>query len=315
MEATTNNSNGILKITIGVLVGVLALLGYLFMGARNETLELQKTLTTKVEQLSSTQIKLDSISQSLDSKIAEIEQLGGNVAELENIKAQLEADKKKLKSDLSFSIEKYETKIKEYETFLAQKDDDIRKLKEENGILVTKNQTLETEKQAVISENTGLKTEKEALTQTVADYTTQNDDLKRKVTMASAMKAVNVQVTALNSRGKERDGGEYKSSRIDRLKISFIMPSNPVAERNNKDIYVRVMDSNGAVLNENGTGGVMQFNGKELGYSTKQAVLFENNDQKVDLFYGKGNSYKSGKYSIELYSEGFKIGSGSFDVK
>lgn len=318
METTQSNNNGLLKIIIGVMVGVLALLGYLFMGARNETLELQKSLTSKVEQLSSTQIKLDSISKSLDEKILEVQSLGGNVAELEAVKAQLENDKKKLKTDLSFSIQKYESKIKDYETFLASKDDDIRKLKEENGVLVTKNQTLETEKQQVIVENASLKTEKEALsttlTQTVDDFTAKNNDLKRQVTLASAMKAINVQVTALSSKGKERDGGEYKARRIDQLKVSFIMPSNPVAAQNNKDIYVRVLDANGAVV-ENGNGGIVQVDGKEIGYSFKQSVPFENNDQRVDLVSGKGASYTKGKYSVELYSEGFKIGKGAFEVK
>ncbi|GAB2625098.1 hypothetical protein GCM10027035_20880 [Emticicia sediminis] len=318
METTQSNNNGLLKVIIGVMAGVLALLGYLFMGARNETLELQKSLTSKVEQLSSTQIKLDSISKSLDEKILEVQSLGGNIAELEAVKAQLENDKKKLKTDLTFSVQKYESKIKDYETFLATKDDDIRKLKEENGMLVAKTQTLETEKQQVIVENTSLKTEKEALsttlTQTVDDFTAKNNDLKRQVTLASAMKAINVQVTALSSKGKERDGGAYKASRIDQLKVSFIMPSNPVAAQNNKDIYVRVLDTNGAVV-ENGNGGIVQADGKEIGYSFKQSVPFENNDQRVDLVSGKGANYTKGKYSVELYSEGFKIGKGAFEVK
>lgn len=319
METTqSNNNNGLLKVIIGVMVGVLALLGYLFMGARNETIELQKSLTSKVEQLSSTQIKLDSISKSLDEKILEVQSLGGSVAELKAVKAQLEIDKKKLKTDLSFSVQKYESKIKDYETFLATKDGDIRKLKEENGMLVAKTQTLENEKQQVIVENTSLKTEKEALsttlTKTVDDFTTKNNDLKRQVTLASAMKAINVQVTALSSKGKERDGGEYKAKRIDQLKVSFIMPSNPVAAQNNKDIYIRVLDANGAVV-ENGNGGILQADGKEIGYSFKQSVPFENNDQRVDLVSGKGANYTKGKYSVELYSEGFKIGKGAFEVK
>lgn len=320
METTDvqSNNQGALKVAIGILVGVLALLGYLFMGARNETIELQKSLTSKVEQLSSTQIKLDSISKSLDQKIAEVQSLGGNIAELQEVKAQLENDKKKLKSDFSFSAKKYETKIKDYETFLVAKDDDIRKLKEENGMLVTRTQTLETEKQQVLVENTSLKTEKEALsttlTQTVDDFTAKNNDLKRQVNLASAMKAVNVQVTALTSKGKERDGGAYKASKIDQLKVSFIMPTNPIAEQNNKDIYVRVLDANGAVL-ENGNGGIAQIDGKEIGYSFKQSVPFENNDQRVNLVSGKGTTYTKGKYDVELYSEGFKIGKGAFEVK
>lgn len=319
METTqSNNNNGLLKVIIVVMAGVLALLGYLFMGARNETLELQKSLTSKVEQLSTTQIKLDSISKSLDEKILEVQGLGGSVAELEAVKAQLENDKKKLKTELSFSAQKYESKIKDYETFLVAKDDDIRKLKAENGILVAKTQTLETEKQQVIVENTSLKTEKAelstTLTKTVDDFTTKNNDLKRQVNLASAMKAINVQVTALSSKGKERDGGEYKAKRIDQLKVAFIMPSNPVAAQNNKDIYVRVLDNNGAVV-ENGNGGVVQIDGKEIGYSFKKSVPFENNDQRVDLVSGKGANYTKGQYSVELYSEGFKIGKGIFEVK
>jgi predicted nuclease with TOPRIM domain len=321
MESSQSNNQGVLKVIIGVMAAVMALLGYLFMGARNETFELQKSLNSKVEQLSSTQIKLDSISASLDQKIAEVQSLGGSVKELEEVKAQLENDKKKLKSDFSFSAQKYETKIKEYETFLATKDDDIRKLKEENGILVVKTQTLETEKQQVVAEkqqvvaeNSTLKTEKEELSTNLTKTVDDNNALKRQVTLASAMKAVNVQVTALTSKGKERDGGAYKASRIDQLKVTFIMPTNPVAAQNNKDIYIRVLDANGAVV-ENGNGGIAQIDGKEIGYSFKQSVAFENNDQQVNIISGKGATYSKGKYSVELYSEGFKIGKGAFEVK
>ncbi len=311
----SNNNQGVFKIAIGVLIGVVALLSYLFMGARNETFELQQSITSKVEQLSSTQIKLDSISIVLNEKIAEIQKLGGNVTELENVKAQLESDKKKLKSDFNFSVQKYDAKIKEYENFLVVKDEDIRKLQEENGTLLARTKTLEEEKQQVLTENTGLKTEKATLVQTVSEYTSQNDDLKRKVTLASAMKAINVQVAALASNGKVREGGLYKASKINKLKISFIMPSNPVAEKNNKEIFVRILDQNGAVVSEDGSAGTVSNDGKEIGYSFKQSVPFENNDQKVDIIYGKSAPYQSGKYSIELYSEGFKIGNGSFQVK
>ncbi|MEA5427483.1 hypothetical protein [Arcicella lustrica] len=311
----SNNNQGVFKIAIGVLIGVVALLSYLFMGARNETFELQQSITSKVEQLSSTQIKLDSISIVLNEKIAEIQKLGGNVTELENVKAQLESDKKKLKSDFNFSVQKYDAKIKEYENFLVVKDEDIRKLQEENGTLLARTKTLEEEKQQVVTENTGLKTEKANLVQTVSEYTSQNDDLKRKVTLASAMKAINVQVAALASNGKVREGGLYKASKINKLKISFIMPSNPVAEKNNKEIFVRILDQNGAVVSEDGSAGTVSNDGKEIGYSFKQSVPFENNDQKVDIIYGKSAPYQSGKYSIELYSEGFKIGNGSFQVK
>ncbi|GAB3503956.1 hypothetical protein GCM10027341_33660 [Spirosoma knui] len=311
----TTSKQGILSMTIGALVGILALLSYLFIGSRNETLEVQKLLTAKVEQFATTQAKLDSISGVLDEKIVEVRKLGGSITELERIKRQLESDKKKLKYDLTFSIQQYDFKIRDYTNFLTKSEADIRKLSAENGSLLSRTRALEAEKKTILTENEGLKNERAALAQAVVDYSLQNADLKTKVTLASAMKAVNVEVTALAPNGKERRGGTYKASRIDRLKINFIMPSNPVAQKNNKDIYVRILDANGAVISDTGIGGVLLIDGREIGYSTHQTVPFENNDQRVEIFFRRDAQYKPGSYLVELYAEGFQIGGGSFEVK
>jgi hypothetical protein len=62
--------------------------------------------------------------------------------------------------------------------------------------------------------------------------------------------------------------------------------------------------------------GAFSYNGKEVIYSSKQTVNFTNNRQQVDIFYGRGGiPMKNGKYTIEVYSEGFKIGQGDFTVK
>jgi predicted nuclease with TOPRIM domain len=314
-KMASGGNQGILKVSFGVLIGILALLGYLFMGARNDTFELQKSLTEKVEQLSATQIKLDSISKVLDEKIAKINKLGGNIVELKRIKAQLENDKKLLKSDLNFSVQKYNTKIKDYENFLTVKDREFNNLKEENTQLKARTELLEQEKIEVLTENSNLKSDKETLSQTVAEYSAENYNLQRQVTLASSMKAINVQIAALSSSGKAREGNAFKSSRINRLRISFIMPSNPIAVKNRKDIYVRLLDANGGVVSDNANGGVLEYEGSELGYTIRQGVVFENNDQKVDIIYAQTAPYAPGKYEIEIYCEGFKIGKGGFEVK
>ncbi|RYU95141.1 hypothetical protein EWM59_12885 [Emticicia agri] len=314
-KMASNSNQGIFKVSFGVLIGILALLGYLFMGARNDTFELQKSLTEKVEQLSSTQIKLDSISKVLDEKIAKINKLGGNIVELKRIKAQLENDKKLLKSDLNFSIQKYNAKIKDYENFLTVKDREFNNLKEENTELKARTELLEQEKQEVLSENTTLKSDKETLSQTVAEYSAENYNLQRQVTLASSMKAINVQVAALSANGKAREGNAFKSSRINRLRVSFIMPSNSIAVKNRKDIYIRILDENGGLISDNVNSGVLEYEGNEIGYSIRQGVMFENNDQKVDIIYAQEAPYNPGKYEIEIYCEGFKIGKGAFEVK
>jgi hypothetical protein len=314
MEQQAPNNQNTLKIGVVVLLGALALLSFLYFGSKNENTELQKMMTVKVEEISTTKIKLDSISRSLDAKIAEVTALGGNVTELEKIKKQLEDDKRRLKSDSNYSVKKYEAKIREYEGFLAAKEEELVKLREENGVLATQNVTLQEEKQRVVYENTSLISAKDSLNRKVTEVSEQNVDLRQKVTVGSALKAVNVQVAAVSSRGRERSG-TVKNRKIDQLKVSFILPSNPLTSTDSKEVYMRVMDPEGGVLNDMNRGGVLKIANQEIGYSTKQNVDYTNDDQKVDMFYKKEMALKSGKYGVELYSEGFKIGTGSFLVK
>ena len=62
-------------------------------------------------------------------------------------------------------------------------------------------------------------------------------------------------------------------------------------------------------------GGVLEYEGNEIGFSIRQGVIFENNDQKVEIIYPQGTPYNPGKYEIEIYCEGFRIGKGRFEVK
>lgn len=317
MEERSPNNQNTLKIGIVVLLGALGLLGYLYYGSINQSSELQKMLSGKLDELSTTKIKLDSISNNLDEKIAEVTALGGSVVELEKIKAQLDRDKKNLRHDLSnagFSAKKYESKITEYEKFLSEKDVELQTLRNQNKELAVQYQAVQEEKQKVVSQNTSLAFSKDSLTQKVSEVSSDNDDLRKKVTIAAALKAVHVQVAALNLKGKERTG-EVKNKNIDQLKVSFILPSNPLTETNNKEVFLRITDPQGAVLNDMSKGGVLNYAKQEIGYSLKQNVPYTNNDQRVDMFYKKEIAFKTGEYKIELYAEGLKIGSGVFTVK
>jgi FtsZ-binding cell division protein ZapB len=296
------------------------LLGYLYFNARQEidniNSENKTTIEAKNEIIKNTKDRLDSISVELDNKIAELQSMGQQVDDLMAVKAQLEKDKKNLANSKNVSIREYEEKIKGYEATLALKDAEIAKLKEENGILTTQNKTLSNERDNLANENTGLKTDKQALSDSVYTTNVKNRELSEKVTLAAALKAMNVNVNAINSRGKERDGGEYKAKRVDKVKISFKLAENPLTKKEDKVIYLRLIDPQGNVISDMATGsGVFTFGGKETVYTSKQSVFYDNSGQNVDFVYARGANYVKGKYNIELYSEGFSVGRGSFEVK
>lgn len=302
------------KTLLWAALAILAILNivlfYFYYQERQANQDKDTIIAAKTDEVLSTKIKLDSIAAQLDAKIAEIQQLGGSVDSLIVLKQELERDRQSLKNSNAFSAKKYEDKIRNYEAVLSQKDRDIAQLKEELGIVTAKNEELG---QAVSS----LEGERQVLSDSVTNYAVQNRELNEKVTIASALRAENIAVNSLNAKGKERDGGSYKSRRIDKLKISFNLSPNAIAKQDRKEVFLRILDPDGAVLSDMATGsGAFLYNGREMIYTAKEGFNYDNSRQKLDILYGRGGvPFKDGKYAVELYSEGFKIGQGDFVVK
>ncbi|WP_229235470.1 MULTISPECIES: hypothetical protein [Emticicia] len=297
-------------------IALAALFAFLYFNARQEIESKNVDISDKTKELLLTNTKLDSIRNELDKKIAEVSSLGGQVADLEALKEQLEQDKRNLVNSKNVSIRDFENKIKGYEAALSAKDKEIAKLREENAQLTTEVKTLGNENTNLKNDVSTLKSDKQALSDSVYATNVKNKELAEKVTLAAALKAMNVTVNAINSRGKEREGGEYKAKRVDKVKVSFKLSENPLTKRENKVIYLRLLDPQGNCISDMATGsGVFNFGGKETVYTAKQTVMYDNSGQNVDFIYSRGINYEKGKYNIELYSEGFSIGRGSFEIK
>lgn len=304
----------LLSMILGVLVGVISLIFYLFLGAKNDSLEVHRLLTDKAEQFAAAQVQLDSLSLVLDEKIAEVRRLGGDVEKLERIKRQLETDKRKLRYDLTFTSHHYALKISDYQKTLGLNESYLNRLKGEKGALQARTQSLEKEKHSILLENEGLKREKVALAQAVTKYSVENAELEQKINQAAVLKASEIRVSAIAPNGKERHATPLKGSRIDQLRIAFTLMANPLARQGEKDVYVRLLDPNGAVLRENG-GGVLWIDGREIGYSVRHTLVYENGDLPAEVLFRREMKYNLGTYAVELYAEEFLIGTGEFRVR
>ncbi|MCE7069234.1 MULTISPECIES: hypothetical protein [Dyadobacter] len=299
------------KNNTGLLVGLIlmtilaAVFGYLYYNERNITNKQETDLQSRVNELASAEIKLDSISKQLDARIQEVQGLGGDIEELQKVKAALENDRIALRKG-NVTMGK---KVKEYEAFLNKKDEEIAQLREENQQLISQNETL-------VQEKTTLETTKQAISDSLSGVVSKNTELESKVTMAAALRARNVKVYAVSSKGKVREGENVKAKRVDKVRVDFILEKNPLTAADNKTIYLRIIDPSGATISDTKTGsGVFDYNGQEQGYTISKDVSYTNNNQDVSILYDRDASFASGKYTIELYSEGFSIGEGSFSVK
>jgi len=314
MESESNNS--IVKAGLILALAIAGFFGYLYFKEKQNVDEKSKEIEQKTAEIIQTNFKLDSIARELDIKMSELAALGGRIDELEAIKIDLEKDKRNLIHTNSVNMQEYNAKIKNYERLLVQKEDELKKLRSDNVRLTDQNQELNRTNVALKDENTELSRQKDALTDTVSQYAVTNRELNEKVTLGAALRPQNYLVTAINRRGKERDGDEFKSKKVDRIKVSFKLAENALTRKENKTIYMRLLEPTGNVISDMALGsGTFTFGGKETVYTAKQVINYTNTGQTVDFVYDREKKYEKGQYKVELYAEGFRVGQTNFVIK
>lgn len=271
------------------------------------------------------QARLDSISQQLQVRMVQIKRLGGRVNELEKARLQIEGDQKELAEHPEMGQAAFQKKLAYYLRLLGLKDQEIKKLRRENVVLIARNDSLSREakllqdgltnvQKALRDSSATFGIEKKELSERSRVLEVRNQELTEKVTVAAALRAEGVNVYAISTRGKET--GVQKAKRIDKIRVIFHLQNNPLATREIKTIYLRIIEPTGNTLSDYALGsGTVMFKGKELVYTAKQRIFYENNHQSVEFIYARSTAYREGKHEIELYSEGFLIGLGTFEVR
>lgn len=294
----SNQKYAIIIAVLSIIIIVQFVSSY-FNKQERDQLRVEKSSTE--EQLATTMHRLDEISAELDQRIAEIQRLGGDISELTKAKEEIETKLKKTRTANGQVIKELKDKVEGYELLLKNKDEEIEKLKNVNKELLT--------------ENTTLKVQKSKLGDSINRLTQTKEELASKVTLASQLKAENVRIVAVNDKGKERES-PFRNRQVGNIKIEFNLAENNVAPIEGKKIMIRIVDQNGQVLFDVARGsGTFMYNSKEEFYTASQEILFDNTRQKLTYLYDKGSDYAPGTYTLEIYCDDYKIGSGQFSVK
>jgi len=301
IEKKKNNKLGLIIAFLAILVIIQGVKWYLDTQKKNE---LKTEVANREMELEETFNKLESISNELQLKIEEISKLGGDVEELRLAKEELEAERVKLQesSDVGWArLYKIRDKVEGYETLLKRKDEEIQRLKAVNVEL--------------LSENTDLKVTQNILSDSIQELAETSEKLGEKVALASTLKAENIKISAVNKRGREKEG-EFKNRHIENLKIGFNLADNSVAPIEGKDIRIRIIESEGNVLFDVAHGsGTFMIKDREEFYTAVQEILFDNTMQQITFLYDKGSDYITGDHIVEIYDDEDLIGRKSFTVK
>lgn len=297
-EPRKNNKAAVIIALLSIVVIVQGIKIYLDY---KDKAAVRQELAASEENLTSTLQRLNEIKLELDDKITQIEKLGGDVAELEKARAEVEAELKSVRKRNDKAVRDLKDRVEGYEELLKLKDTEIERLQSVNKELFT--------------ENRSLKTKQNVLNDSINRLAKNKDDLQSKVDLASQLKAENVVVMAVNSKGKERTP-PFRSRQLESLKVEFNIAENKVAPIEGKKIMIRVIDENGQpIFNVDKGSGTFTLDGKEEFYTSAQDILFDNTKQKLTFLYEKGSDYASGNYIVEIFTDGYKMGSMQFSVK
>lgn len=321
-------SNGNKQQKISFLLAIVALV---FLGlylAERFNFSLGFLTTAEEKFVNTAEHQLDSIANQLNIRMVEIKKLGGKVNELESARIEIEKDRKKLHEGTSeVDVNELKKKLAFYVRLLGQKDQEIKKLKKENVVLIARNDSLSREakilKEDLSSIQKALKdssyqfdAKQKALSERSRFLEARNQELSEKVSVAAAMHAEGVNVYAISSRGKESGVNYQKAKRIEKIRVIFHLQENSLTAKELKTVYLRIIEPTGIVISDYASGsGAFMFKNKEIPFTAKQRIFYENNHQSVEFIYARNGAYKEGRHEIEIYSEGFLIGLGSFEVR
>ena len=247
--------------------------------------------------------------------------LNDKIAELKNIQAQLDsagvktADLEAQITELQTLRDKLQKDAKYKGLYFSIKDeiDNANKLKDASEAKVRALEMQLAQQDTIIQQKNVIITQKE---QSIVMLEQEKTELSEKVAIASVLKAENINVIAISTKGKEKIGSVYKAKAIDKVKISFTISENKVAVKNNKELFIRIVEPDGAaVFSMESGGGEFVYNNKSIYYTLKHSILFNGMVTPVSLDYAKGSPYKPGKHIVEVYCEGSLIGSGAFTVE
>jgi len=278
---------------------------YLFMSKNKMAEENDLAMKQKQQQLDSVKTDRASLQSDFDAASAKIDQLTTANAKLDSalqgdkeamvkLRNQISAvlhNAKATKEELAQAREMINTlndKSKQYEARIAE-------LEKENVVLTGQNKVLTKERDSTISQNTAIKK------------------------LASVLTCSNIRMEPIHQKRNGKEKATTKAKKVDVLRIMFDVDENRIAESGTKQIYVRIIapDANVMTSTANGSGMFTAGKGDQLSYSVVKGVPLTQGQplKNIMIDWKQDGDYAKGSYSIELYNEGFKVGSGSVTMK
>jgi len=233
--------------------------------------------SAKIDQLVSENVKMDS---SLQNKQAELQKMK---QQIKGILGDSKATASQLKQAREL-INSLNDKTKDYEARIAE-------LEKENTALTGQNKSLTQERDSTVQQNIAIKK------------------------VGSVLHASNIRMEPIHKKRNGKEKETTKAKKVNDLRIMFDIDENRIADAGTKQLYLRILGPDGNVVSSAayGSGNITTSAGSQVNYTLVKEVALQKEQPVKDITidWSQDNDYKKGSYTIEIYNEGYKVGSGS----
>ncbi|MFC2104049.1 coiled-coil domain-containing protein [Bacteroidota bacterium] len=248
---------------------------------------------------------------------AEKDSLQSHLMDLRSDYDELMTDNDSLNAQLNEEKEKIDDLLAEIKTVKATNYVKIKQLQNELGTLrevaksyVRQIDSLNTMNQALVAENIMVKNEIKEVTKTKVELEEQNKNLSGKVELASTLRTENIEAIPINKRGKANN----KISKIEKIKVSFRIKENVLAEQGERDVFIRIAGPDDYILAKSEED-LFEYQGQEIVFSAKRPVDYIGKNLDVTLYWDNNGALIPGVYEVYIFADGSEIGNVQFQIE
>lgn len=303
---SNNNSKKLLYAIIAVLLLINGIAIYRLIAENKEK-------TVKTEQLAKKETEYNELNTEFEAQKQELETLKGKNAELDAIIVQKQEEIASLQTQMANAQKRGITDLSSYKNKLAALQAETASLQEKIKELESKNEALTAENLKV---STDLATEKETSQKLTEEKTVLTEEKNNLKSLGSLLSPHNLKIEGIDVRKSGKEVSKSKLNKVDMLKISFETGDNKVLEKGPLTIYARIINPKGETisLGDQGSGKIKLANGEEVLFTRKVDTNWDGSSKALSLDW-KHNLNDKGIYKVELYQNGYLIGSGNTELK
>lgn len=164
--------------------------------------------------------------------------------------------------------------------------------------------------QALTTENKEVKQKYSEATRRISNLSEEKKNLNEKVELASQLDATNVWIEPKNKRDKKAK----KVKDVVKLTIGFTIVKNITAPTGERTLYVRILKPDNDVLTKNASA-TFPYENRNLTYSIKKYIEYTGEEQAVTVYWDVNEFLYAGKYRVDIFADGTRIGSGQFTLE